>query len=353
MTPQEQLCPTCGAKGKDGWIGIHSQKEKRYQCKRCKRTFSETTATPFYGLKKPQQDFERVIALLAHGCPVQAIVVAFELDERTVWSWIGKAGAHCQRVHEAEIEQGQLDLGQIQADELKINTFLGIVWVGMVILVQTRLWLGGCLEPSRGKTLLRRLLERAARAGRGGEILVAVDGFNVYQLVIPEVFRQRWNWLKACWEGWTQVGIVVTMKQKGNQRGDIHMEIRQGNPAFIRRLIRCSQGSGWINTAYIERLNATFRAHISSLARRGRALVRRPEHLEGWMWVVGCVYNWCTYHDALKIACPIAPQKRRWLKRTPAIATGLTDHRWSIAELLWWKCPTSRVQYNRILRGEA
>ena len=39
-------------------------------------------------------------------------------------------------------------------------------------------------------------------------------------------------------------------------------------------------------TSYIERLNATFRARISSLARRGRALVRRPEHLEAWMWVV-------------------------------------------------------------------
>ena len=353
MTPQEQLCPKCGAKGKDGFIGIHSQKEKRYRCQMCGRTFSETTATPFYGLKRSHEDFERVLALLAHGCPVQAIVVAFEIDERTIWSWIRKAGKHCHRVHEAEIEQGQLDLGHIQADELKINTFLGIVWLGMVIMVQTRLWLGGCLEPARGKKLLRQMLKRASRAGRGGDLLVSVDGFNVYPVIIPEVFTQTWNWVQARWQGWTQVGIVVTMKQKGNKRGAIHQEIRQGKPAFIRRLIRQSQGLGWINTAYIERLNATFRARISSLARRGRALVRRPEHLEAWMWVVGCVYNWCTYHDSLKIACPVSPHKRRWLKRTPAIAAGLTDHRWSISELLWWKYPTSRVLYNRILRAEA
>lgn len=353
MNPQMQLCPHCGVSGKSGFIWIHSPKEKRYRCKGCGKTFSESYGTAYYGIKKSHDHYTQVISLLAHGCPVQAIVKTYDYDERTIWSWLRRAGAHCQKVHEAEIEQGHLELGQIQADELKINTFMGVVWMGMVMMVSSRLWLGGTVAKSRGKDFIRQLLSYAARAGHAGELLVSVDGFNIYPLVIPEIFCATWDWLKAQWQGWTQVAIVQTMKQKGGKRGDIHMEIYQGSAKFVRRMIRQSQGKGWINTSFIERLNATFRAHIQPLARRSRALVRRPEHLEAWMWLVGSVYNWCTYHDTLRLPIYISHRKRRWLKRTPAIASELTDHCWSIQELLSYKYPTSRVNSQLILRGQA
>ena len=41
-----------------------------------------------------------VVTLLAHGCPIQAIVVAFGLDERTVAVWLKRAGEQCQRVQQ-------------------------------------------------------------------------------------------------------------------------------------------------------------------------------------------------------------------------------------------------------------
>ena len=56
-----------------------------------------------------------VVTLLASGCPIQAIVHAYGLDERTVASWRDRAGIHCQHVHQAEVEQGNLDLVQVQA----------------------------------------------------------------------------------------------------------------------------------------------------------------------------------------------------------------------------------------------
>lgn len=57
-----------------------------------------------------------VVTLLSYGCPVQAIVHAFGLDERTVADWRDRAGVHCQHVHEHLVEQGHLDLLHIQAD---------------------------------------------------------------------------------------------------------------------------------------------------------------------------------------------------------------------------------------------
>jgi hypothetical protein len=58
---------------------------------------------------------------VAYGCPTQAIVYAFGLDERTVASWQQRAGKHCQQIHEAVVQQGQLDLQYVQADEIRVK----------------------------------------------------------------------------------------------------------------------------------------------------------------------------------------------------------------------------------------
>jgi transposase-like protein len=353
MNPQEQLCPYpgCGASGRQGQIGIHSQKEQRYYCKACQRTFSASRGTAYYRLKKAHDLFTLVITLLAYGCPVQAIVRAFGLDERTVWGWLQRAGDHCQQVHQQMVLEAAVELVQIQADELKVKTYLGTVWMGLVMLVKTRLWLGGAVEPTRGKRLLQRVLDYARRSGRDGVLLVAVDGFNIYLEVIPQLFQRSWDWLQGCWRGWTEVMIVQTMKQRRGKRGKVERTIACGNPASVRQRIQASQGRGGINTAYIERLNATFRLRLHCLVRCTRTLVRRPQVLEAWMWLVGSCYNFCTEHEALRQALPVSARKRYWVERTPAMATGLTDHRWQVAELLHFKHPPSGWLFFRKTEG--
>ena len=61
----------------------------------------------------------QVITLLAYGCPIQAIVKAFGLDERTVCDWHRRAGQHCQQVHGQLVESSQQDLEQVQAMKSK------------------------------------------------------------------------------------------------------------------------------------------------------------------------------------------------------------------------------------------
>jgi hypothetical protein len=73
------------------------------------------------GLRKPTNLIVVVVTLLAYGCPPKAIVHAYGLDEPTVASWRERAGTHCQRVHHALIEQGQLDLIHVQADEIRVK----------------------------------------------------------------------------------------------------------------------------------------------------------------------------------------------------------------------------------------
>ena len=121
---------------------------------------------------------------------------------------------------------------------------------------------------------------------------------------------------------------------------DIERRLVDGTPARVETLRRRAQGEGGINTAYIERLNATFRARLASLTRRGRALARRTLTLQHGMYLIGTVYNFYTPHASLA---------RVGRGTTPAMAAGITDHGWSVRELLSlhvppprWTLPTQR-----------
>ena len=91
-------------------------------------------------LRKPVELIVIVVTLLSYGCPVQAIVQAFKLDERTVADWRDRAGQHCQQLHEAIVEQGKLDLVHVQADEIRVRGRKMIAWMGLAMMVSTRLW---------------------------------------------------------------------------------------------------------------------------------------------------------------------------------------------------------------------
>ncbi len=68
------------------------------------------------GLRTPAELVMRVLILLSYGCPIQAIVHAFGVDERTVAQWQQRAGEHCHQVHQAIVEQGRVEAQHVQAD---------------------------------------------------------------------------------------------------------------------------------------------------------------------------------------------------------------------------------------------
>ncbi len=104
----------------------------------------------------------------------------------------------------------------------------------------------------------------------------------------------------------------------------------------VARVIAATRGGTQINTSYIERLNATVRAHLAPLTRRGRGLAHGPALVESGMWLVGCAYNFCWVHESLRLR---AIGGRKWPERTPARAAGLTDQVWTLDEALRYPVP--------------
>ena len=183
MDPTTLFCPNRNCPASVGWrgrIGIHSQKEQRCICHECHKTFSATKGTVFLPhLRTAAETVSRVVTLLAHGCPVQAIVAAFGFDERTIADWWTRSGRQGQAVHEYLVEQPR-DLGQVQADELRVKKQGGIVWMALAMMVKTRLWLGGEVSEQRDMPLIRRLIERVRRCATHRPLLFCTDRLCVH-----------------------------------------------------------------------------------------------------------------------------------------------------------------------------
>jgi len=355
MDPTATFCPNwaCPARGQTGQgnIGIHSRKDKRFLCTECHKTFSATKGTALYRLRTATETVTLVVTLLAHGCPPQAIVAAFGFDERTVRRWMGRSGVQGQAVQEYLVEQPR-DLGQVQADEIRVKKQGGIVWMALAMMVATRLWLAGEVSEHRDMPLIRRLIERVRRCALPRPLLFCTDGLCAYSRAIRETFRDA---VRTGGRGrpqlhpWRNVCIAQVVKRYAQRRVvEVERRIVDGPPARVETLRRRSQGNGVINTAYIERLNATFRERLAALTRRGRALARCTRTLQEGMYLIGTVYNFCTPHASLIHAGATT---------TPAMAASITDHCWSVHELLSyhvppprWTPPTQRGRPSRVFQ---
>ena len=343
MDPHSQFCPhpQCPATGQPGQgnIAIHSRKEARYRCTLCRHTFSARLGTPFFRRQVPEAEQTRILTLVAHGCPVEAAAIAFGYQPRTIRDWVQVAGAHCAWVQATLVEQPQA-LGQVQADEVRVRCQGGVLWIAMAIMVSTRLWLGGVISPQRDRRLVERLLALVARSALVGPLLLAVDGFAAYVGAARRAFRTK----QASGRPgaprlvpWPAVVIGQVVQQKVRRRVvGVVQRLAQGTTAHLAALVAATQGHGGLNTAYIERLNGTFRSRLASLARRTRRPVRDAGRLYTALYLLGTVYNFCTLHTSLTTTAGV--------QRTPAMAAGLTDHCWTMSELLHYPIPLPRWQ---------
>jgi transposase-like protein len=341
MDPQARFCHNadCPARGQAGLgnIRIHSRAERRYRCTTCGRTFAETRDTPFYRLKKTGDLVTIVLTLLGHGCPLQAIVAAFGLDERTIAAWRDRAGRHGQHFHEHHVLRGQVESGHVQADELYVRTVAGRLWMALAMAVPSRLWLGGVVSPKRDLALITAVVRMVRSAARGLAMLVCVDGLASYVTAFTRAFRDpRRTGRRGRPRLVPTAGLLlgqVIKHHAGRRVVAVTRRVVRGTAAAVAAVLRATGTGAGINTASIERLNATFRGALSPLVRRGRAIARGAGTLTAGMYLVGCAYNFCWPHDSLRVAAD-AGGGLKWRERTPAMAAGLTDHGWTMRERL-------------------
>lgn len=170
--------------------------------------------------------------------------------------------------------------------------------MAIALQVSTRLWLGGVLSTCRDTGLITPLMKKVRACALCRPLLFCMDGCQAYTQAIHSVFREPIRTGKVGSPRLRPrdgISMAQVVRQYAGKRVVAHQRrLVQGPMDQVQALLQRTQGGGTINTAYIERLNATFRSRIAALVRRGRALARQTATLHRSMYLDGSVHNFCT-----------------------------------------------------------
>lgn len=127
----------------------------------------------------------------------------------------------------------------------------------------------------------------------------------------------------------------VDKRRQGGRVVEVRRRIIFGAAGDIEVILKASGCGSQINTAYVERNNLTMRQNVGRLVRKALSFSKSEHYLKRHITLEDAVYNFVKPHRSLRRPIRQSKDKRRkWESRTPAMAAGLTDHIWSIEELL-------------------
>lgn len=204
-------------------------------------------------------------------------------------------------------------------------------------MISTRLWLGGVVSLRRDTALADRVMAKVRACSQTTcALLVCTDGWAAYPKSICRAFRDKVKETagrgRCCLQVWSQLYIATVIKRAEKKRVvEVTRKMTRGTLEQATRLLKASRGGSTLNTAFIERLNGTMRERLAALTRKCRHAARRVEALETGMYLIGCTYNFCFVHHEL------SKTKHLRYACTPAMAAGVSDHLWTVEEVLTYK----------------
>jgi len=366
--------PDCAYRGWVGWGNLRANGHpnggpwRQLYCTRCEGYFQETQGTPLHGKRVAPEKLVWAVGALAEGLGIRAVARVFEVDPNTVLAWLvevaEQAAAFSQYfLHDVRVTQVQLDelfalLSAVQAGEVSETEAIHR-------LSRSPRWLWGAIDPvtkllltidvgDRTLAMAQRVVHQVVQVLASGCVpLFLTDGFKEYTTALLTHFGQwvhlprsqvtgpapKPRWLPVPQLLYAQV--VKTVRRRRLVR--VRHRVVFGTLEAVQQVLAAC---GWqINTAFIERVNLSMRQHVAAVGRRVSTLCKGEEGLHQQLALYHMYYNFCLPHASLRHPLlPPAPthgtgSAKRWQPRTPAMAAGLTDHVWTLREVLLFRVP--------------
>lgn len=343
----------CQAYGKAGAANLVVRKVygrdqlRLLRCRACGKEFSERKNTPLWNCKLPEEKAVAIAEQLAEGSSYKGTSRVVKVSAEAVRRLGGCLGKHGKSFHNERVQN--LPITALQADERwgYVGSKGRQCWEAEVIDPKSRLVVER-VQGARDERLIRRLLQGScARLSYPLGVVLFSDGEPSYKTLFPQVFgttyRPARNGRRGRFPlprhrlGRRQAHVQVVKHRQGKRVVKVEVRYAHGSRKRVQRELN-RLGYSIPNTSAIERRNGTARSMNACMVRKTLAFARSPETREARGWWGMSVYNWSRENRALQQELPEPIGQRKYEKRSPAMAAGLTDHIWSIPELL--RCPT-------------
>jgi IS1 family transposase len=360
-----------------GWLGLGNLRAnghpsggpwRQFHCTSCQGYFLEAHGTLFHGKQETVELMVRVLACLAEGLGIRATARVFEVTPTTVLQWLVEA-ADQLRAFAAYFLCG-LHLEQLQLDELyavlrERKAGESSDEEAMKRLERSPYWVWTAMDAtskllvvvevgSRTLAMAQRVVHQVTQVlARDCVPLFVTDGFKEYKTAIlghfgfwmhPERRQDKGPQPKPRWMPLPALRYAQVVKSYRRRRlvGVTHRVVFGTQLAIEQVLAAC----GWtINTAFVERLNLDLRQRVAAIGRRVNTLCQGAAGLQQQLVLFQVYHNFVLPHASLRqpLTAPMATDGKGSAKLgrpcTPAMAAGLTDHVWSLTEVLRYRVP--------------
>jgi transposase-like protein/IS1 family transposase len=310
-------CPKCQHEKTKKFGTTGKANVQRYRCKDCGATFSPRAASPLGSHTTNLEVASRALETILEGASIRATSRLTGLHKNTIMRLMLTAGLKCRFLFNARVQNVRPKF--VQADELwgyvaKKQRRVGIKdvpgagdeWLWIAIDADSKAVLSyhvGKRTSDSANVLIRDLRKRTAN-----RFQLTTDGFEGYPLAVAYHFGENVdyavaikNYAKPDTSGpdWWRPTKVVSVRR----------DPVIGNPNYE-----------YISTSHVERFNLTVRMHLRRFTRLTNAFSKSLVHMKAAVSLFIAYYNFCRTHQSHRI--------------TPAMEAGLTDHIWTIHELL-------------------
>ena len=370
------FCPHAGCRYR-GWLGLGNLRAnghpsggpwRQFHCTACNGYFPEHHGTIFHGKQVAVELIVRVLACLAEGLGIRATARVFEVDPNTVLHWLVEAAEQlrafsCYFLCEVHVQQLQLDElyavlrdvknGVLSEDEAIKRLERSPSWVWTAMDPESKLLLVMDVG-TRTLAMAQRVVHQVVQVLAPGCVpLCLTDGLKEYGTALlthfgswsqPERRQATGPRPKPRWMPLPQLLYAQVVKSYRRRRivGVQHRVVFGTLDRVKQVLLACGRQ---INTAFVERLNLNIRQHVAAIGRRVNTLCQGEDGLRQQLAVYHVYYNFCLPHASIRQPLLVPePTKgsgsaKQWRPVTPAMAAGLTDHVWSLKEVLLFRVP--------------
>lgn len=304
------------------------------RCRQCRRTFCDRYGTAFYDLKTPEEKVLRAVQQGLEGLCPEAVARVEGIHPTTVQRWVDRACSQAKAADQQVItgvstENVELDelysfAGEKHPDEQENDLEeVGQHWTHVAMARESRLMLEVVVGPRTQESATKLVEGAAKRLVPGCWPLWSSDGWELYLFALTVVFAVLIHFIKGKGRGRPKDSQVVpdprvrygqVVKQRSGRR---LISVTRRVVFGIAALIPLKE----ISTSLLERLNGTIRQHVAPLHRKTRSFAKRRTTLDTQTQLFKSYYNLCRKHGTLK-------------GKTPAQAADVSDHRWTLRELL-------------------